>query len=71
MVGRLAWDLKAGDDRLLEEARPMFEEAERRQEGELLERVEDLLRYDPDDADTSPGTTEAPPAARDSGDPVA
>lgn len=35
-------------------------------EGELLERVEDLLRYDPDDEDTSPGTTEAP----DSADPV-
>lgn len=40
-------------------------------EGELLERVEDLLRYQPDDEDTSPGTTEAPPASRDSGDPVA
>jgi hypothetical protein len=40
-------------------------------EGELLERVEDLLRYEPDDADTSPGTTEAPPAVQDSGDPVA
>jgi hypothetical protein len=40
-------------------------------EGELLERVEDLLRYDPNDGDTSSGTTEAPPAAQDSGDPVA
>jgi peptide chain release factor subunit 1 len=38
VVGRLAWDLKAGDDRLIEEARPIFEEAERAQEGELLER---------------------------------
>ena len=40
-------------------------------EGELLERVEDLLRYDPEDEDTSPGTTEAPPAAGTSSDPVA
>ena len=40
-------------------------------EGELLERVEDLLRYEPDTEDTSPGTTEAPSASRESDEPVA
>ena len=38
---------------------------------ELLERVEDLLRYDPETEDTSPGTTEAPAESRGSDEPVA
>jgi peptide chain release factor subunit 1 len=44
VIGRIAWDLDAEDDALLEELRPLFEEAERQQEEELLDRLRGELR---------------------------
>lgn len=44
VIGTLAWDLDAGDDELLAEARPVLEAAERAEERELLEKFRSELR---------------------------
>ncbi len=44
IIGTVAWDMKSGDDKLLEKLRPVMEQAERDQEAGLLERLNGELR---------------------------
>ncbi|MCD4732668.1 hypothetical protein K8R78_00335 [bacterium] len=44
IIGTVAWDMKSGEDKLLEKLRPVMEQAERDQEAGLLERLNGELR---------------------------